>query len=187
MPQSLSHRATSPALCAPNLCRSPSPTWTPCWKKVLPSNSTARLRAWLSPAMVRSRSSPGATPSPPSPHRRPAPVLTEPAAPQRDGLELHRRGSLEAGRPQTLQHRSRQQQRLEVRGLRQHHVPGTCARPADVVCGPLGPRGCRSRLHSLHRRGRTLRSHSGLGGCQGRPDFKRRRRHGSRAPRSRDI
>lgn len=73
--------------------------------------------------------SPGARPAP-----RPARPLTQPAAPQRDGLQLHRRRPMEAGRLQPRQHRRRQQQRAEVGGAAGHqHVPG--ADPARRLPG----------------------------------------------------
>lgn len=70
----------------------------------------------------------------PGPTPRPARPLTQAAAPQRDGLQLHGRGPMEAGRLQPSQHRRRQQEGSEVCGAAgQQHVPG--AGPARRLPG----------------------------------------------------
>lgn len=62
---------------------------------------------------------------PPAPLPAPrGPPLTQPAAPQRDGLQLDGRRPVEPSRLQSRQHRRRQQQRPEVRrAAGQQHVP----------------------------------------------------------------
>lgn len=115
------------------------------------------------PAFAMARPPP-ASPTFGPPGSASAPSLTESTSPQRDGLQLHGRRPLEANRPKALQHRARQQQRLEVCWLCQQHVPSAGPRAADVVSRPQGPHRPGGWLRGREMRGHTLRRHSRLHG-----------------------
>lgn len=114
-----------------------------------------------------------------SPHPAPSPPLTQPAAPQRNGLQLHRGRPVEPSRLQPRQHRLRQQQRPEIgRAPGHRHIPRA---------GPLPPArrlSGRRHLGSGERARGLSREEPSKHGRQGAPRGWRRRARPSGAERA---